>query len=424
MKSELDLFESPPIQKSILKTEEVVYKPIASLDNASTIEFVSLGHGDAYRDLSSVYLRLKIKILKESNGAKHSDNTAGVANNILSSLFRQVTVYLNNKPISQADHNFSYRAYIENLLNYGSDASSTHLASCGWVLDSGKLDDLTDAKNPGLDIRKKLFGHGEVVEVMGKVHCDMFNQNKLLLNNVDLRVVFSLEKPEFYMMEVDSNTSFMVIMDASLHMNHATINPNILYAHQHLLEKNNAIYPYKRVEVKSYTISKGTSTLSIDNVALGVLPNILLFAMVDNQSYTGTRNLNPFNFKNNDISSFNLIVNGVQYPNKPLEFDYTKYSKISTRGYNSLFHNIGIKHSDRGIQITKKQFDNGFFILAFDLTADHSYNSSCGNLLNDGNIRIEGRFTKALPETITCIVYTEYDAVVEINKERNVFTSF
>lgn len=59
MKSELDLFAKPAIQTNVIKSEEVAYRPISSIDNASVIEFVSLGHGDTYRDLSSIYLKLK-----------------------------------------------------------------------------------------------------------------------------------------------------------------------------------------------------------------------------------------------------------------------------------------------------------------------------------------------------------------------------
>lgn len=64
MLPQLDLFSSPPVQSNILKTEEVSYKPIASLTNASTLEFLSLGNGDTYRDLSSVYLKILLKIKK------------------------------------------------------------------------------------------------------------------------------------------------------------------------------------------------------------------------------------------------------------------------------------------------------------------------------------------------------------------------
>lgn len=68
MKSELDIFSTLPVQSNVLKTEEVAYKPIASLDNSAVLEFVSLGHGDTYRDLSSIYLRLKIQLVKVKGG--------------------------------------------------------------------------------------------------------------------------------------------------------------------------------------------------------------------------------------------------------------------------------------------------------------------------------------------------------------------
>ena len=74
MKSELDLFKSIPVQSSILKTEEVAYKPIASLDNPNVIEFVSLGYGDTYRDLSSVYLKLRVRLLKDAKETPHTDS--------------------------------------------------------------------------------------------------------------------------------------------------------------------------------------------------------------------------------------------------------------------------------------------------------------------------------------------------------------
>ena len=145
MKSELDLFESPPIQTSVIKTEEICYNPIASLDNSSTIEFVSLGNGETYRDLNSIYLRLVLEF----------KGTGGVVNNLLHSIFRNCTVHFNNKNVSQPDNNYHYRAYMETLLNYGNDARSTHLESCGWATDVNQINSLIDKENPGLDKRKK-----------------------------------------------------------------------------------------------------------------------------------------------------------------------------------------------------------------------------------------------------------------------------
>lgn len=429
MKSELDLFTSHPIQSSVLRSEEIVYKPVASLDHSSLIEFVSLGHGDTYRDMSSIYIKLRVKMFKNKKDEPYKDDkNPGVVNNLLHSLFKQVTIYLNGKPIAQTDNNYGYRAYIENLLNYGNDAASTHLESVGWFLDDNKMDpiDASTDVNTGLAKRKKLFEKSCEVEIMAKLHSDLCNQGKLLLNNVDLRIALSMEKPEFYIMtDVATDESYIKIVDACLYMNHVTINPNLLISHQTQLQKRRATYPYKRIEVKTYTIPSGGQTLSIDNVVIGQIPNLIVFGMVDNDAYSGTRGKNPFNFKHNDISQFNLSVNGVQVPNQPIRFDYTAGAITSTRGYNTLFKGTGIHFFDKGHQITKKFYDNGCFLLAFDLTTDLSYNNeSCINLLNQGTVRIEGQFAKPLTKSITCVVYTEYDASIEIDKDRNVHTSF
>lgn len=447
MKSELDLFSTPTVQSNILKTEEVAYKPIASLDNSSDLEFVSLGHGDTYRDLSSIYLRLKVQLVKIKDGKEDfytgkeivitgaggvTDTTAddgpGVVNNVLHSLFRQCTIYLNGRPIAQTDNNYNYRAYIENLLNYGKDAASTHLESVGWYLDKDNMEAARNFEgNEGYLAREKLFSRSNVVELMGKIHADVFNQDKLLMNGVDLRVVLSLEKPEFYLLTKDSDnySPRIKILEATMYMNHVTVNPSIMLAHETVLQRSNAIYPHKRVEVKTYTIPANTYTLSLDNIVIGQLPNLLIFGMIDNDAYTGNLAKNPYNFKHNNITRFNLSVNGVQIPNQPIEFDYSKESSpISTRGYITLFKGTGIHYFDKGHQISKKFFDNGCFLLAFDLTTDLSYNSTCANLLNQGTVRIEGRFREALKNTVTCIVYAEYDGRIEIDKDRNVHTSF
>lgn len=63
-------------------------------------------------------------------------------------------------------------------------------------------------------------------------------------------------------------------------------------------------------------------------------------------------------------------------------------------------------------------------MLGFDLTNDNSYTNACSNLLNQGSIRIEARFATELAKTVTCLVYCEFDASIEIDKNRNVFTSF
>ncbi len=426
MKSELDLFTDRPVQSNILKTEEVSYKPIASLDNASVIEFAPIAHGDTYRDLSSIYLRLRVKLLKDQQDTPHTDRTTGVINNVLHSLIRQCSVYLNGKPIAHSENNYNYRSYIENLLNYGTESAQTHLEGVGWVIDYNSMDAIDGKDNIGLESRMNLFANSGEVELIGKIHADMINQPKLLLSNVDLRIVLTLEKPEFYVVESDEGKSYMKILDATLYMNQCTISPSILLAHEKVLQTGkNCMYPYKRVEVISHTVPTNTKTLHLDNVVTGRLPNFLIFGMVDNDAFVGKRSKNPYNFQHYNISEFCLSVNGVQVPSQPIQFNFQSTPCISSHGYNTLFKGTNIQHFDKSHQITKKFFENGCFLLAFDLTADQSNDlSPCGNLLNQGVLRIHGRFSNELPRTISCIIYLEYSGLIEIDKNRTIYTSY
>ena len=51
LSSEFDLFAPRPIQKSVVETTEVTYKPIASVEQ-SNIEFLIFADNDTYVDLN------------------------------------------------------------------------------------------------------------------------------------------------------------------------------------------------------------------------------------------------------------------------------------------------------------------------------------------------------------------------------------
>jgi len=348
-------------------------------------------------------------------------NQPGMVNNMLHSLFRQVNISLNGKNINSTDGNYSYRAYIEQLLNYGDDAYKTHLQLPGWTLEPKNLDTL--AANDGLKTRSNLTKNSSIVEVYGKLHADMLNQPLFLLNNVDLRIALTLNKPEFYLLGVDTDTSLVKVIEATLYIKHTHINPNILIAHHKMLENTTAKYHYKRNEIKSFTIPSGGNSISLDNIVLGQLPTNLIFMMVDNDAYAGKRSKNPYNFKHNKMTSFALYVNGVQIPNEPIHMNFSN-GTMYARAYSTLFTANGILHTPQGNLITKEMFKDGYFMLAFDLTADMSSNESCNSLMNQGSLRIEARFGEAINSTKTCLVYLEYDTTLEIDKNRNIITNY
>jgi hypothetical protein len=87
--------------------------------------------------------------------------------------------------------------------------------------------------------------------------------------------------------------------------------PRFHSAHKAVLDKGGvARYNMTRVELKSFTFSSGSQSLSIDNAVLGPVPKRILFTMKKNKDFLGSIDTNPYFFRHYDLSGFALYVNG------------------------------------------------------------------------------------------------------------------
>ena len=84
------------------------------------------GDSETYIDLD-LKLYIKGKLLKEDNTVLGDTDYTAEINNLLHSLFSQCSISLNGTQITQAGELYNYRAYLEKLLIYGSDAAESHL---------------------------------------------------------------------------------------------------------------------------------------------------------------------------------------------------------------------------------------------------------------------------------------------------------
>ena len=91
----------------------------------------------------------------------------------------------------------------------------------------------------------------------------------------------------------------------------------------------------------------------------------------------------------------------------------------ATRAYDTLFSSTGIHQDDRAHMISLVTFTHGFYVLGFDLTPDLDAVEEHIILPRQGNVRIEARFKKPLPEPVTCILYAEFPGHIEIDNSRN-----
>ncbi len=422
VRSELELFSSPPIQIAVEEGQWVEYNPVSSITSAAPIEFVITGSGDEYVDLSKTLLEVKA-VIKQANG-EISPKTTHIApvNNTLQSLFSQVDVSLNDVPVSSSTTTYPYRAFIENHLNYGSDAKESRLSGGLYFMDdnitvSDPIPDGDDPKvNSGLQARHRICT-GQTFDLIGGVHADIFNQNRYLLNGVTIRMRMTRSKDQFVLMGTGQHT--VEIVSARLWMRKLKIAPSLALAHEKLLLKKSAKYPVTRVEVKVFHLPTGQKSFTHDALFLGQLPKRIVLGIVDNRAFNGDLTLNPFEFKHCDLNFLSLHLDGSQVPWAPLKPSYAKDNYI--RAYFTQFTSGDGINSDTGNTVDREEFKQGHTLYCFDLTPDLS--SSSGhhfNFTKKGNLRVEMGFEKELPFTGNVIVYSEFESIIEIDSERRV----
>lgn len=269
IKTELDIFAIPPTQNSVESGSIQCYRPVSALTDTAPIEFIIPASSEEYIDLSHITLHLFVRIVGQQN-----QNVAPV-NNFLHSMFSQVDVFLNQRNVCPPTSHYSYRSYIEKLLNYGNEAKDTHLQTDFWYSDdAGQMDRIVvgddNEENSGYETRKNLTLNGRIIELYGHLHCDLFNQNKYLINGVELSIRLVKEKAAFCLMSATPAT--FDITEANLFVRKIRINPSILVAHARILATCPARYPITRVEIKTVTIPAGIQSKTVDNLFIGQLP--------------------------------------------------------------------------------------------------------------------------------------------------------
>ena len=129
--------------------------------------------------------------------------------------------------------------------------------------------------------------------MMGKLHSDMFAQERYLLNNVDVKITLTRSKDAFCLMAED-NEFKVKIKEINLFVRKVRLSPTVRMAHVKGLERTPAKYPIRRIEVKVMSVPAGNMIFVKDNLFLGQMPKRLVVGCVDTDAYSGVVTKNPF----------------------------------------------------------------------------------------------------------------------------------
>lgn len=420
LKSELDLFSSTPVQLAIEDSTIVEIHPLATISPNSPLEFHISGSGEQYLDLAHTILHLQVKIVKKTGANLEDTDAVGPINYALNTMFSECSVYLNDKLVSN-QVNYGFRAIVESLLFSSKAAQESMLSSAGFYRDTAlKHDDLTTA-NTGFTKRKLLSATSKLLDLTGPLHFDLASQPKLIPNGVSVRIKLERAKDSFVLMAATDDYK-MELLSASLHVRKVDVAASVMLAQEKALSKGLMKIPIRRVEVKTFALSKSLQSHTLPNAFLSELPSRVIIGLVSNESFNGQISKNPFNFTHFNLNYLCLVSNGRMIPAKPYKPDYE--GNVFGRAYLSMFTNLGRYHRSQNIPINYKEYPNGYNLYIFDLTPDFAGNESHKSINKTGNIAIDLKFASTLTETLNLIIYSEFRSSIDIDSSRNVYCNF
>lgn len=422
-KSELDLFQIAPTQTCIEKSLYIEVPPLSALTEAAPLDFFIAGNGEDYIDLNNTLLYVCCKIVKEDGTNIDRNAKVGLVNYPIASIFSQLDITLGDRLISQSNNCYPYRAFIESVLNYSGEALETQFSTGLFYKDSPGYheDTALDGDNEGFIQRAALTAQSRKLDLLGHLHADIFFQEKLMLNGVDVKIKLTRNKDTFCILSGEQDAFKLQILSASLFVKKVKVTPGVRLGHAEALLTANAKYPVDRVGMKVFSIAAGSRVTNQENLFLGQLPKQVVIGFVDNDAFSGNFAKNPFNFKHYDINFVALYVDGEQVPAKPLQPDFEAGNSV--REYMNLVQTAGKHLKDKSLLINRDEFAKGYTLFAFDLSPDQEC-ADHYSLIKTGNLRAEIRFARALPHTINMVVYGVFDNVIEINHRRNVLFDY
>ena len=162
---------------------------------------------------------------------------------------------------------------------------------------------VTAGTNRGFNNRWEGLIASKELQLFGRLHSDLFNVPLVLLPGLSLQIRLTKKRPSFYMMSMEAASTITFKFGHPIIGVARETRPRHTFG-SYCYTEYGALSHYNmtRVELKTFTFSVGSKSISIDNAVLGHVPKRLLFTMVKNADFINTIETNPYKFRHYDIS--------------------------------------------------------------------------------------------------------------------------
>ncbi len=365
-------------------------------------------------DLSRAQLMIDIQCGRIGGTTK----VQALANNMLHSMIENCIVKLNDDVLMDSNKNYNYSAYLLDLLDTTQEQKEGMMTAQCWYADTPKHFDVVEGeKNKGFKTRQDL--RDPILPLIGKLHSELFNQERYFINDVNINIELTLAKLPFYYMANETNPAKykMEIKDAKIYVPYVHVSEKTMDDLEEQLKKTPVLYPIQRIHTKSFPIDTKSTSVTIEEISRGQMPKKVIIGVVTDKRKAGNLKLNPFNFDGGaaefNITKMELNVDGMPYAKRALTPDFKKdYGKTYMNFYESLnFTQDGTNTP----AIPMDDYKNGYCLFPFNLNPGCC--SDPGVFKKDGLLSLDIEFEKAPTETLQVIVLGVYDNTTSIDKD-------
>lgn len=416
----LDVFEQRQVDPSIEEVKYTEIKPQTALDQQGPHVFEVPASGEPI-DLQNVLLSVACKLTKANDADIGQDEKVGPVNNTLHTLFSQVEVRLGETVVSYNHSLYPYQAYIEELLYADASEISGRLQMQGFILDesgTGAIADPTaDPHNSGLKKRRdKLFTLSRKNLLIGRLHCDIFRQDKYLIEKVPLRVTLHRSPAAFYLLKSGATDYKITISDMTLMVPRISLGVAMRRSLESRLADNMlAQYNINRTAMQAHLIPTGVLNFHVQTLFRGRLPHTIVIFMSRSENRRPDADKNPFVFEEFKLQKMVLARNNVAVNfNNGLVVEYG-----GGRTYSNAYLNL-LKNTNKmngGSLISHSDFSGGFNVFPFKVVPQEGLYTDA-SALNEGVLELKVTFADVTEDNIDLFVYAQYNSCITIDKDR------
>lgn len=157
-------------------------------------------------------------------------------------------VSINGREIFHSNGLYAYKAYMDNELSHSSEYKKSFMSVGGWF----PSEDQESASDEGFIRRQALFAESKTVEVVSRLHADIFCQDRLIINCVDIDIeIMPHHSNTFPLIALDAGTYKLEIIGCHLYAKMLNLFEGLNLSITNRLATQAARYPIKRSEIKS-----------------------------------------------------------------------------------------------------------------------------------------------------------------------------